>query len=107
MHLQHGIITVESIELLFQNLFVGVFLFLKRLELQQPSTDNRRRGAAVINEMLNTLFVLFDIALVVDIRLCNLFSIMDMARQKAIAIAIIMRPAACMKALRQKNMSHM
>ena len=52
MHLQHGIITVESIELLFQNLFVGVFLFLKRLELQQPSTDNRRRGAAVINEII-------------------------------------------------------
>ena len=73
LHLQHGVITVESIELLFQNLFVGLFLLLQRLDLQQPPADDRLRSAACVDKVLNAFLVLLHVALVVDVKFLGHF----------------------------------
>ena len=73
LHLEHSTITIESVEFLFQDLFVGLFLFLQRLNLQQPPADDRLGSTACVDKMLDAFLVLLKVALVVDIKLLGHF----------------------------------
>ncbi len=56
-----------------KNGWIGLFLFLQRLNLQQPPADDRLGRTACVDEMLDAFLVLFDVALVVDIKFLGHF----------------------------------